>query len=115
MPYSSDWQLKVRMGLDLRSEVQALARRRRQSINRLVASLLERELGEADSSGSPFPSENVIREMAILIAVEQILKLQEASMPGGTTLSRRLLADAAKAAIARMETITAFLRERETE
>jgi len=63
MPYRSDWQLKVRMGLDLRSEVQALVRRRRQSINRLVASLLERELGEADSSGSPLPSENVIREM----------------------------------------------------
>ncbi len=49
--------------------------------------------------------------MAILVAVELVLKLQEASIPGGVTLSRRLLEDAARAAIERIELVEAKLRE----
>jgi hypothetical protein len=95
-------------------EVRALARRRRLSISRLVESLLERELDEADSSSS-FPDEHAIREMATLVAVEHVLKLQEASMPGGTTMSRRLLDAAALAAIARLQLIEASFREDQSE
>jgi hypothetical protein len=104
------WQLKTRMGIDLKHQVKALARRRRLSISRLVESLLERELGEADASGA-YLDEHTIREMATLVAVEQILKLQEATIPGGITLSRRLVDAAAQAAIARIELIETFLRE----
>jgi hypothetical protein len=52
--------------------------------------------------------------MAILVAVELVLKLQEASIPGGATLSRRLLEDAARAAIERLEMVGLSL-ERETQ
>ncbi len=89
----------------------ALARRRRLSISRLVENLLERELERADAASSSFPDESVIRDIATLVAVEQILKLQEATIPGGTTLSRRLVDEAAKAAVARIELIDRFLRE----
>jgi hypothetical protein len=74
---------------------------------------IARELAEADSNSSSLPDESAIREMAILIAVELVLKLQEASMPGGTTLSRRLLEDAARAAVARLESVGAALKETE--
>jgi hypothetical protein len=109
MPRNANWQLKVRMGLDIKERVKALARRRRLSICRLVESLLERELDDAETSGA-HPDEQAIRDMATLVAVEQILKIQEASIPGGTTLSRRLLGEAADAAIARLELIETFLR-----
>jgi hypothetical protein len=89
----------------------ALARRRRLSISRLVETLLERELSAADAGSSSFPDESAIREMATLIAVEQILKLQEATIPGGTTLSRRLVDEAAKAAVARIELLDRFIRQ----
>jgi len=115
MPNSGGWQLKARLGRDLEAEVKALARGRRLSISRLVESLLERELREADAAASSFPDESAVREIATLVAVEHVLKLQEASMPGGTTMSRRLLDAAAQAAIARVESIAASLREDETE
>jgi hypothetical protein len=114
MPDIGEWQVKARLSLALKPDVEALARRRRLSISRLVASLLERELSQPNASSS-FVDEATIREMAILVAAEQILKLQEATIPGGTTLSRRLLADAATAAIARLESIAASLRDDETE
>jgi hypothetical protein len=111
MRNSGEWQLKARLGRDRKNEVMALARRRRLSISRLVETLLERELSAADAGSSSFPDESAIREMATLIAVEQILKLQEATIPGGITLSRRLVDEAAKAAVARLELIDRFLRE----
>ena len=114
MPEGADWQLKARLGLDVKNQVKALARRRRLSISRLVEGLLERELDEADSSSS-FPDEHAIREMATLVAVEHVLKLQEASMPGGTTISRRLLDAAALSAIARLQSIEASFREDQSE
>lgn len=104
---SGQWQLKVRMALDLRDRVKALARRRRLSVGRLVESLLERELSE-EASGS-MPDESAIREMAILIAVEHGLKLQEANIPGGFTLAGRLVESAAQAAMARLEMVEASL------
>lgn len=109
---SGDWQVKARMGHDRKDEVRALARRRRLSISRLVESLLERELGEAHVSDA-YPDEHAIREMATLIAIEQVLKLQEATTPGGTTLSRRLLDAAADSAIARLQSIEASFHEDE--
>jgi hypothetical protein len=48
-----------------------------------------------------------------LIAVELVVKLQEASIPGGTTLSRRLVEDAARAAVARLESVEAALKDAE--
>lgn len=36
MPERDDWQLKARLGLGLRDQVKALARRRRLSISRLA-------------------------------------------------------------------------------
>ncbi len=87
-----------------------MASRRRMSVSRLLRSLVDRELaGDGVTSGS-LPDESSIREMAILIAVELVLKLQEASIPGGPTLSRRLLEDAARAAIARVEMVELSLR-----
>jgi hypothetical protein len=110
MPVGARWQLKVWLALGLRAEVKALAKQRRLSISRLVESLLERALSEAEPSGA-LPDEQTIRDMATLIAVEQILKLQEATIPGGITLSRRLIDRAANAAIARIELVESFLRE----
>src|SRR5258708_22218062 len=110
MRNSGEWQLKARLGRDRKSEVMALARRRRISISRLVESLLERELERPDAASSSFPDESAIREMATLFAVEQILKLQEATIPGGVTPSRRLVDEAAKAAGARLERKERFLR-----
>jgi hypothetical protein len=97
------YHLRVRLAADWVSELRQLAVRRRSSVSELVRSLLLRELNlEASGAG---PDESAIREMAILIAVELVLKLQEASIPGGVTLSRRLLEDAARAAISRIELV----------
>ena len=96
------------MPTDLRSEAKRLARRRRRSLSQLVQGLIERALAEEDSGA--MPDESAIREMTILIAVELGLKLLEASIPGGVTLSRRLAEDAARAAIDRIELVESRLR-----
>ncbi len=100
-----DWQLRVKVDADLRSQVQALAKRRHVSISQVLRDVIANELAAADSASGHMPDESALREMAILIAVELVLKLQEASMPGGASLSRRLLEDAARAAIERLETV----------
>jgi len=92
-------------------DVKALSARRRQSRSQLVRTLLAREIIESDSASGSAPDESAIREMAILIAVELVLKLQEATIPGGVTLSRRLLEEAARAAISRLEMVEANLRK----
>ena len=103
-------QVKLRLPHRSRTELLALASRRRMSVSRLLRSLVDRELaGEGSPSGS-LPDESAIREMAILIAVELVLKLQEVNTPGGPSLSRRLLEDAARAAIARVEMVELSLR-----
>lgn len=103
--------LRVRVAPEQRSALRALANKRRASTSQLLRTAIARELAEADSASGSLPDESAIREMAILIAVELVLKLQEASVPGGTTLSRRLLEDAARAAIARVEMVEIRLRE----
>jgi hypothetical protein len=82
------------------------------SVSQLLRSTVARALADADAALASGPDESAIREMAILVAVELVLKLQEASIPGGTTLSRRLLEDAARAAISRVELVEATLRRR---
>jgi hypothetical protein len=114
MPGSSQPNhLHARVSAVLLSEVKTLATERRISVSQLVRSLVSRELADANSSSGSLPDESAIREMAILIAVELVLKLQEASMPGGTTLSRRLLEEAARSAIARLESVGTALKEAE--
>lgn len=103
--------LRVRVAPEQRSALRALAKTRRTSISQLLRTAIARQVAEADSASGSMPDESAIREMAILIAVELVLKLQEASIPGGTTLSRRLLEDAARAAIARVEMVELRLRE----
>jgi len=103
--------LRVRVPIQQRSALRSLASLRRTSLSQLLRTAIARELAEADSASDSLPDESAIREMAILIAVELVLKLQEASIPGGTTLSRRLLEDAARAAIARVEMVEIRLRE----
>jgi len=103
------WQLKAWLAPSLRAQVKQLAKRRRLSVSQLVERVVERELAEADDSGA-LPDEHAAREMAILVAVEQCLKLQEASIPGGPTLARRVLGEAFEAAIARLELVDASLR-----
>lgn len=102
-------QLKVTVRTELRAKAKSLARRRRLSLSRLVELLIERAFAE-EKSGS-MPDESAIREMTILIAVELGLKLLEASVPGGVTLSRRLAEDAARAAIDRLEFVEATLHK----
>ena len=82
--------LRVRVAPEQRSALRALARQRQTSISQLLRSAIAREL-EASAAAGSLPDESAIREMAILIAVELVLKLQEATMPGGTTRSRQLL------------------------
>jgi len=106
-----DWQLRVRVDAEVRTAVLALAKRRHSSLSQLVRDVLARELNEAQSNAGRLPDESAIREMAILIAVELVLKLQEATVPGGPTLSRRLLEDAARAAIARVEMVELSLQK----
>jgi len=108
MTASGDWQVKVRLGKELTDQVNALAKRRRLSVGRLVESLLKRELDETDSGA--LPDENAIREMATLLAVELSVKLQEANTPGGRSLSDRLLDSAAETAIGRLDMVAASLR-----
>lgn len=105
--------LHARVSAALLGELRTLAAERRISVSQLLRSLVTRELADADSRSGSLPDESAIREMAILIAVELVLKLQEASMPGGTTLSRRLLEDAARAAVARLESVGAALQDAE--
>src|SRR6266849_6139181 len=97
--------MKVRLSSVELAELKALATRQRVSVNQLVCSIIARELAAADLASGSVPDESAVREMAILIAVELVLKLQEASIPGGGTLSRRLLEDAARTAIERLETV----------
>jgi hypothetical protein len=103
--------LRVRVVPEQRSALRALAKQRLVSVSQLLRSAIVRELADADSASGSLPDESAIREMAILIAVELVLKLQEALIPGGTTLSRRLLEDAARAAISRLELVEAKLRK----
>lgn len=110
MTAGRDWQLRVKVDPDLRTHARALARRRHLSLSQLVRDLISHELREAQSASGSQPDESAIREMAILIAVELVLKLQEVNTPGGPTLSRRLLEDAARAAIARVEMVELSLR-----
>jgi hypothetical protein len=106
--------LRVRVSTEQLSELRELAKRRQLSLSQLLRGLIGRELSEADASSGSLPDESAIRDMAILVAVELVLKLQEASIPGGATLSRRLLEDAARAAIERLEMVGLSL-ERETQ
>jgi hypothetical protein len=102
--------LRVRVANDQRAAVRELARRRRLSTSQLLRKMIDRELSDADAASGNLPDEAAIRDMAILIAVELVLKLQEASIPGGVTLSRRLLEDAARTAIERVEFVGLSLR-----
>jgi hypothetical protein len=104
-------QLHVRLGRHLMDDARALARRRRMHLSELVRSALAQELLRADSDSGSEADESAVREMAILIAVELVLKLQEASIPGGPTLSRRLLENAARSAISRIELVEERLRK----
>jgi len=106
-------QVHARVSAALHRELKALAERRRITVSQLLRSLVSHELADADAISGSLPDESAIREMAILIAVELVLKLQEASIPGGATLSRRLLEDAARAAIARLESVQAALKDAE--
>ena len=101
---STPAHLRVRVAPELRSALRALARKRHMSTSQILRSLIAGELEDSAASGS-FPDESALRDMAILVAVELVLKLQEATIPGGSTLSRRLLEDAARAAIERLETV----------
>lgn len=103
-------QLHVRVTAGLLAELKRLAARRRSSVSQLTRLLIAGELRDADSVSGSEPDESSIREMAILIAVELVLKLQEATIPGGATLSRRLLEEAARAAIQRLETVELSLQ-----
>lgn len=106
-------QLHVRIHAEFLAELKRLAWQRRISASELVRGLLSRELVDADAETGSLPDESAIREMAILIAVELVLKLQEAAIPGGVTLSRRLLEEAAQAAIARIELVESRLHQTE--
>lgn len=104
----ADCQLKVTLPKEMRTALKSLAKRRRISMRRLVEGALEREL-EGEDSGA-LPDEAAIRDMAILIAVELSLKLQEATIPGAVTLARTLVEEAAKSAIERIEMVETTLR-----
>ncbi len=97
--------------MTLRQSVKRLARARRLPVGRLVQLVLEREVERAKSESGSEVDESAIREMAILVAVELAIKLLEANIPGGPTLSSRLVNHAAQAAIARVEMIEATLHE----
>lgn len=100
--------LRVRVGPEQRSALRTLARQRHSSVSQLLRNAIARELQTNAASGS-LPDESAIREMAILVAVELVLKLQEATIPGGITRSRQLLESAARAAITRIEMVEASL------
>jgi hypothetical protein len=100
--------LRVRVFFEQRSALRALAKQRDSSISQLLRSAIAREL-EANAASGSLPDESAIREMAILVAVELVVKLQEATIPGGITRSRQLLESAARAAMARIEMVEASL------
>jgi hypothetical protein len=108
---SANAHLRVRVLPEQRTDLKTLARKRHISVSQLLRSAIARELADDDAGSSSLPDESAIREMAILIAVELVLKLQEASIPGGATLSRRLLEDAARAAVARLESVEAAIKD----
>lgn len=106
--------IRVRVSSEQLRALRDLAKRRQLSLSQLLRGLIGSELSDADASSGSLPDESVIRDMAILVAVELVLKLQEASIPGGATLSRRLLEEAARAAIDRLEMVGLSL-ERENQ
>lgn len=101
--------LRVRVGPEQRSALRAVAKQRKTSMSQLLRSAIAREL-EANVASGSLPDESAVREMAILVAVELVVKLQEATIPGGITRSRHLLESAARAAMARIEMVEASLR-----
>jgi hypothetical protein len=103
--------LRVRVRPELASALREVARRRSVSLSQALRALIADEVARQDAASGSAPDESAIRETAILIAVELVLKLQEASIPGGPTLSRRLLENAARAAISRIELVEARLRK----
>ena len=102
-------QLHVRVPSRLLDRLRSLAAQRQISLSQLIREALARHIDEDDAVSGSAPDESAIREMAILIAVELVLKMQEASIPGGVTLSRHLLEDAARTAIARIQLVEARL------
>lgn len=101
--------LRVRVLREQRTGLHALAKQRHTSVSHLLRSAIAHELEGADVASGSLPDESAIREMAILVAVELVLKLQEATIPGGITRSRQLLESAARAALARIEMVEASL------
>jgi hypothetical protein len=101
--------LRVRLVPEQRAAVKTLAKERHLSMSQLLRLLIARELEEATFDSGSRRDESVIRDAAILIAVEQVLKLQEATIPGGITRSRQLLDAAADAAMARLATAEEIL------
>ena len=95
-------QIKLRLTPEQRTELKAVAADQHLSVTRLLQLLVGRELGDASLELGSRRDESVIRDAAILIAIEQVLKLQEATIPGGITRSRQLLDAAADAAMARL-------------
>ena len=106
-------QVKLRLSAEERAELKALADGQRVSVSQLLRFLVARELGDASLDLRGRRDEAVIRDAAILIAVEQVLKLQEATIPGGITRSRQLLDAAAEAAMARLATAEEVLSRQE--
>jgi len=106
-------QVKVRLSHEERNGLKALAADQRVSVSQLLRFLVARELGEASLDVRGRRDESVVRDAAILIAVEQILKLQEATIPGGITRSRQLLDAAAAAAMERLATAEGVLRSQD--
>jgi hypothetical protein len=108
-------QIKLRLSAVERAELKALADGQRVSVSQMLRFLVARELGDASLDVRGRRDESVIRDAAILIAVEQVLKLQEASIPGGITRSRQLLDAAAEAAMARLATAEEVLSRQESQ
>ena len=102
-------QIKLRLPGEQQVELKALAADQHLSVSRLLQLLVGRELGDASLKLGNRRDESVIRDAAILIAIEQVLKLQEATIPGGITRSRQLLDAAADAALARLATVEEIL------
>ena len=94
--------LRVRVVPEQRAAVRTMAKERQLSMSQLLRLLIARELEETTFDSGSRRDESVIRDAAILIAIEQVLKLQEATIPGGITRSRQLLDAAADAAMARL-------------
>lgn len=101
-------QVKARIAATQRDALKTRARQLHVSVSQLMRSMIGRELEASRDSGS-LPDESAIREMAILVAIELVIKLQEATIPGGITRSRQLLESAARAAMARIEMVEASL------